>query len=74
MANCRQEGAWSAVEGGKQTITPGSLHGEDESPEHLAIKVRGAEFHDFLQPAGLKVWNSKNQQAGLWVNQKDLES
>lgn len=32
---------------------PGSLHWEAKSPIYLALKIRVAEFHKFLQLAGL---------------------
>ena len=60
------EGAGGANKGEKQTITLGrSLAWEEESPQHLALKARGAKFPDFLQPVGLKARKCKNQQAQL---------
>lgn len=34
--------ATGAEKGEKQTVTSASLQGEDESPQHLALKTRGA--------------------------------
>lgn len=52
--------------GKEQTFALGSPHGKDKYPWHLALKVRGAEFREFLQPKGLKAWNFKNQWARFW--------
>ena len=46
--------------GVKGSIMSEILNGKDESPE-LALKSRGTEFHGFLQTAGPKAWNFKNQ-------------
>ena len=53
--------AWRGERNG--TITSGSLHREDESLYNLPLKNRRAKFHEFLQPAGHKTRNVKNQQA-----------
>ena len=71
MAIQRREGAMGVKKGEKKTLTTGSSDREDKSSNHLALKARGAEFHEFLQPAGLKAWNFKNQQAWFW---ESLES
>lgn len=52
--SCRTEGAADSEKGKKQTVTLGSLHREDESPQHLALKVREAKYHEFLHPGKLK--------------------
>lgn len=32
---------------------------EEKSPYHLDLKIRGAKFHEFLQPTGFKTWKIK---------------
>lgn len=56
--HCSEQAA-GAERGEKQIVTPRSLHKEDESPYNLALKIRVAEFREFLQPGGLEAWNSK---------------
>ena len=34
------------------------------SPKPLALKTRGAEFCEFLQPVGLKIWNFNVSRLG----------
>ena len=41
------------------------MHKENISPKPLAWKMRRAEFHEFLQPMGLKAWSFEGQQASL---------
>ena len=43
--------------GKKQTGTPGRLQKEEKSQQHMALKIRGAEFRDCLPPVELKAWN-----------------
>ena len=40
-------------------------HKEKVSPKTLAGKTRGAEFHEFLHPMGLKAQSFEGQQAWL---------
>ena len=42
--------------------TDKEMHKGDISPKPLAWKMRGVEFHDFMQSARLKVWRFKGQQ------------
>ena len=51
--------------GREQTIKLGSLRKEDESP-HLALKIRGGKFYEFLKSVVLKVSNFKTQQTQVW--------
>ena len=62
----RMGGRGFAATRGKQTITLGSLHEEEQSLQHLAFKVRGAKFPEFLKPVGLEAQNLKNQWAQFW--------
>ena len=48
------KGAYGVKKGGKQTFIPGAHEKEDESQYYLLLKMRGAEFHEFLKPVGLK--------------------
>lgn len=41
------------------------MHKENISPKPLAGKTRVAEFHEFLQPEGIKAWNFQTQLAWL---------
>ena len=34
--------------------------------------MRGADFREFLQPAGLKAWSFKGQCAWLWESVEDI--
>lgn len=54
---CGRDGPTSAEAGDRPTVIPGSPREEEESPQHLALKPREAEFQEFLQPTGLKTWN-----------------
>lgn len=47
--------------GEKQIMTLGSPHREDEYSYYLAVKTRGARFHDFLKPVRLKAMSLKKQ-------------
>ena len=55
-----------------QTSTERSPHGEDESSQQVAQKTIGAEFYEFLQPAGLKAYSFKGQHAWLRENPETL--
>ena len=44
------------------------------SHKQLAWKVSGPEFHEFLQPVGLKAWSFKGQCAWLWETSEDIEA
>lgn len=39
---------------GRKRLTHKEEHGENEFPQQLACKMRGPEFHELLQLAGLK--------------------
>lgn len=73
---------WAATGGGvvgaemgeKWMSPPGTPHGADESPDHLDLNIRQAELCTFLQSAGLKAWNFKNQPAWLWESPEVLGS
>lgn len=54
MAIHGQERAMGMEKGEKQIMTLGSLHGEGKFPQYLALKVRGAEFCEVLQPEEIK--------------------
>lgn len=49
--------------GTDSTLTLSSLHKEEESPYHLALKTRGAKFCEFLQEVEFNMWELKNQQS-----------
>ena len=65
----RREGAEGLEKEEKHTTV--SPCGEDKSPLHLALKTRGVEFSEFLESAGLKTWNFKNQGVWLWESLED---
>ena len=55
---------WSrkkVTESGKHRDT----HKANTSPKPLSGKMRGAEFHEFLQQVGFKDWSFRSLQAWL---------
>ena len=79
------KGAYGVEKGGKQTFIPGAHEKEDECQYYLLLKMRGAEFREFLKlvglknkrekerkPVGLKAWNFKNQGIQLWESLEGL--
>ena len=48
---------WTGANSGKQK--------ENTSPKPLAGKMREAEFHEFLQPVGIKDWHFRGPQVWL---------
>lgn len=42
-----------------------SINGENKFSEHLLLKVRRAEFYEFLQPVGLKLGILRIDQRAL---------
>ena len=50
------------------------MHRKNESPQQLDWKAGATEFHEFLQPAGLKVWCFKSQRAWLRESSTDIEA
>ena len=59
---CGVEGAL-VVEKGERDRSTWENAQREYFPKPLAWKMKGAEFCEFLQPAGLKVWSFKGQ----WV-------
>ena len=59
-AEGREPWSWRKV---RKSGENSDIHKENTSPKPLAGKMRGIEFHEFLQSARLKHWNLTCWQA-----------
>ena len=52
----RESMSWRST---RKRLAHKGAHRENECSQQLAWKVKGAEFHEFLQPVHLKAWSFK---------------